>query len=82
MKPITIEDYVSHKKILTADEVRELPAGTVIQLHCLDRHGEHRWTPMMVDQIGGRKILRSRDWRELGVIKPITTRKNMRYTEV
>lgn len=82
MKPLTIEDYVSHKKILTADEVRELPVGTVIQLHSLDRQGNHQWAPMTVVRCGKRKVLRSRDWRELGVIKPITTRSNMRYTEV
>ena len=82
MKPLTIEDYVSHKKILTADEVRKLPAGTVIQRHHFDRYGAHVWEPMTVVQSGKKKMLMSRDWRQVGVTKPITTRANQCYTEV
>ena len=78
----SIDECVAHKRVLTAEEVRTLPVGTVIQLHSFDRQGNHQWAPMTVVRCGKRKVLRSRDWRDPGAIKPITTRKNMRYTEV
>lgn len=82
MKDVTIEDYVRHKKILTAEEVRKLPAGTVIQRHSFDRYGVHQWEPMTVVQSGKKKMLLSRDWRFVRTTKPITTRENQCYTEV
>lgn len=40
---------------LTPEEVRKLPAGSVVQLHSLDRRGLHQWIDLTVVKSGPRK---------------------------
>ena len=48
MRDVTIRDYISWQKELTAAEVRKLPAGAVVVRHSFDRYGTHQWQKCVV----------------------------------
>lgn len=82
---VTIEDYVGMHRILTAAEVRALPVGSSVLLHSFDRYGAHKMIEMQVTQASPdskRKVLTTYDYYGVRIIKPITARQNMCYTEV
>lgn len=82
---VTIEDYVGMHRILTAAEVRALPVGSHVLLHSFDRYGAHCTVDLQVAQASPtskRKMLTTVDYYGTRIIKPITDRQNMCYTEV
>ena len=82
---ISIEDYIGTHKLLTAAEVRALPVGSHVLLHHFDRYGAHNALDMQVAQASPdskRKVLTTYDYYGVRIIKPITARQNMCYTEV
>lgn len=84
MREITIQDYIGHKKVLTADEVRKLPAGAKVEIHSFDRYGAHQWLEMTVIQSGKKKMLGAYNIYSDGrIIKPIVSLDGIRkcYTE-
>lgn len=85
MREITIQDYIGHKKVLTADEVRKLPAGAKVEIHSFDRYGAHQWLEMTVIQSGKKKVLGAYNFYTSNrIIKQIVALDNNRkcYTEV
>ncbi len=83
MKDITIQEYISNKKELTAEQVRKLPVGARIMLHSFDRHGEHSWMEMTIAKSGNKKILIANDYYGNKVIKTIRKESGrFCYTEV
>ena len=68
---VRIEDYVGTKKVLTAEEVRKLPAGSKVEIHSFDRHGEHQWLEFIVTQSGKKKVLVHRDFSGMPTTKRI-----------
>ena len=77
-----LDACVFGKRVLSESKVRRLPVGTVIQMHYLDKDGNHQWKPVEVVISHRRKMLCSRDWRDSGHIMRIWTHKYIRYTEV
>ena len=83
MMDVTIQDYIGKKKLLTAEEVRKLPAGSKVELHSFDRFGTHQYLEMTVIQYGKKKMLQAHDYRGEMILKPIKKLDDERrcYTE-
>ena len=83
MRDVTIRDYIGAEKELTADQVKKLPAGTLIVLHSFDRHGSHCTEVFTVAQSGKKKILVHTDFYHGRIEKPIRQATDrFCYTEV
>lgn len=77
------EEWLSGKKVLTADQVKKLPVGTTICFHqCYGKLGEHIWSNCKIVQSGTKKKLSMRDYHGMQVLKDIVTKENIAYTEV
>lgn len=84
MREITIQDYTGNKKILEADEVRKLPAGSKVEIHSFDRYGAHQVLEMTVIQSGKKKVLGAYNFYTGNrILKPIVGLDGIRkcYTE-
>ena len=76
------DEWLSGEKILTAEQVKKLPVGTVICRHqCFGKLGEHIWSNCTIVQYGTRRKLSMRDWRGNLVLKDIENKENVAYTE-
>lgn len=67
-----IKEAVGNRKILTAQQVKKLPIGSVVWLHSFDRHGEHQMIKLTVVQAYKNKELATdRDYYGNRVIRRI-----------
>ena len=83
MIEVKIQQYVSNKKELTAEQVRKLPVGARVMLHSFDRYGSHSWMEMTVAKSGNKKILIASDFYGNKIIKTIRKESGrFCYTEV
>ena len=76
------DEWLSGEKILTAEQVKKLPVGTVICRHqCFGKLGEHIWSNCTIVQCGTRRKLSMRDYHGNLVLKDIENKENVAYTE-
>lgn len=76
------DEWLSEKKILTAEQVRKLPAGSKICVHqCFGKLGEHVWSNCTVVRVGKKKKLSIRDFNGNEILKDIVNKENIAYTE-
>ena len=74
-------EWLSGKKVLTAADVKKLEPGDHVWIHqCYGRRGEHVFVQAKIVQSGKKKLLQTRDYRGLPVLKEIRTSENIAYT--
>lgn len=77
------DEWLTGKKVLTAEQVKKLPVGTTICRHqCYGKLGEHVWAHCKIVQSGTKKKLSMRDYHGMQVLKDIENKESVAYTEV
>lgn len=74
-------EWLSGKKILTAEEVKKLPAGATVYVHKVyGQLGEHLCGRYTVTQSGKKKVLATRNWNGDLEIMQIKDGKKVAFT--